>query len=536
MHNTVVSADELRGRRRTAFIIGVASLLAVTAALAVGATVNNRGVFTYVVDDPYIHVTMARNLALSGTYGVVPGVYESASSSPGWVALLAGFIRVAPGSALWLPLALNVVAGIGVLALVLRAQTVLFTPSSALVRGLFAAALPLALFLPGLAMVGMEHTLHILLVTGLMTVLANALRRPLGRGELAGFAVLWALAAAVRYETLFFAAGAALALLVAGDVPGGLRNRLRRFEVWAALLPPLAITGLLGAINLANGQYFLPNSVVAKSSLGSGGLGAFVPSPGTMANVLLSDVTVAALLLAGLAYLAMRRLRGLESGLWLVWVVTLLLHSAYGRFGWFDRYQAYLVAAGLLLALRSLPPLRLPRLSLSPAVALGALLLLLPLPKFNTAASAPTVAHVVYRYQYLTAQLLAGNYPGRTVMAVDIGLVSYNHIGRLDDLYALGSHEVLAAYHAGQMGPAFLDRLAARDGVAVAVMYHGDAHYVPAGWTQVAHWSMGPVGPTESASDYDFWAPTPQLALELREHMRQFAQAMPQDMALALNG
>jgi hypothetical protein len=269
-------------------------------------------------------------------------------------------------------------------------------------------------------------------------------------------------------------------------------------------------------------------------------MGAVVPSPGTVLATLTGDLTVAALFLLGAGYLALRRLGGAQSALWLVWLATLLLHCAYGRFGWFDRYQAYLVGAGLLLALRSLPELRLARVR--PAVALVALLLVVPLPKLDTQASAASVAHIVYRYQYQTAQFLAGAYGGRAVMAVDIGLVSYRHSGKLDDVYALGSHEVLRAYRAGRMGPGFLEGLAARDGVAVAVLYHGDAHYVPSGWIQVADWSLGAGSqPTaalraaaESASDLDFWAPTPELAAELREHMRQFAGALPPDVVLAL--
>lgn len=50
------------------------------AMLGGNAVLVNRGHFEYILDDVYIHVSMARNLATTGIYGVAAGTYESASS------------------------------------------------------------------------------------------------------------------------------------------------------------------------------------------------------------------------------------------------------------------------------------------------------------------------------------------------------------------------------------------------------------------------------------------------------------------------
>jgi len=532
----VLDEATLAQRRRTATVVGLASLAAVVGLLSAAIVRANGGSFTYVIDDPYIHLTIARNLAQHASYGIVPGVYESASSSPGWVTLLAGLIKVAPGTAVWLPLALNLLAGGAVLALVLRSQRFLFNLESPLVRGVAYVLLPLAMFLPGLVLVGMEHTLHALLAVAVLLMLARALRRPLSGRELAAAAALSLLAGAVRYETLFLAGGATLALLLVPSAPGGesahglVRRalaRLRRRDVWAFLLPPLLVTALLAAINLHNGQYALPNSVLAKSGLGAGqGLVGWVPSAVAVGQTAISDLLMGVLLLAGVGYLAVRRLRGLESGLWLAWLVAAVLHMMYAKFGWYDRYQGYLVITGMWLALRSLSelgPIRRQRA----ALLVLALLVAAPGFKFATEADAANQAHLIYQHQYAMGSFLGAEYEGQTVMVNDIGEVSWRHAGGLDDIWALGSYDVLHAYRTSTMGPAFVERLAARDRVQVVAIWGALGHYIPPSFVEVARWSTSGTHRPDADNDIVFYAPSPAQASSLAQRMRDFAGRLP---------
>lgn len=528
-------------RRRTATIAGLATLAAVTALLVALTVRANGGVFTYVLDDPYIHLAMARNLAQHGTYGLAPGAYESASSSPGWVALLALLIRAAPAAAEWYPLALNVLAAGAVLVLVLRAQDWLYRVEPAPLRAFAYVALPLLLFLPALVLVGMEHSLHALLAVALLLMLGRALRRRLSGGELAGVAALALLAGAIRYETLFLAGGCATALVLApaaAGLPRRLLGRLRRPAVWAFLLPPVAVTVALGLVNLHNGQLLLPNSVLAKSGLGQGaGLSALVPSLNLVPAMLGSDLQMLALILCAVTYLAVRRLRCEQSGLWLAWLVTTALHLLFARFGWYDRYQAYLVVTGTILLLRSLPEVSTAGRRRGALLVLALLAVALPFPKYGEEAAVPVAAHGIEVHNAELGRFLAAAYPERAVMVNDIGEVSWLHGGTLVDLWALGSYDVLRAYRDGSMGRGFVTALAARDGAQVAAVYSSLQPLLPAGWAEVARWvPAGGAAPTAAGDELAFYAPRGGPAAALRQAMQGFAPSLPPDVHVVWGG
>lgn len=525
----------IAARRRTATVVGILTLAGVTALVTVLALVANHGVMTYALDDPFIHLTMARNLAHAGTYGVVPGMYESASSSPGWVALLAVLLKVVPDAgAVWLPLALNLVAAAGVLILVLRAQSTLFILSPAPLRGVAYVALPLALFLPALVLIGMEHTLHVLLVLALLLLLDRALRRRLTEPELAAVALISLLAGAVRYETLFVAAGAVIALVAVRPDAVELHRfsvRVRRPELIALLLPPVAVTVVLGAINLAHGQYFLPNSLVAKTGLASGtGPAVLVPDATSVFLNFIDDLQFAALVVVGLSYLALRRLRGATSGLWLAWVIAAALQLAYARSGWYERYQAYLVVSGTVLALRSVVEAGRHRAWVAGWCV--ALVGVLPASKFGLEAHLPVASHQIYQEQYEMARFLAGAYAGQTVFVNDIGEVSWQHRGGIDDLWALGSSRILHAYVTREMGSSFVAQLATRDGVRVAAVFPELRWCLPDGWTRVATWSPPDTGPPDNGKSVEFYAAPGDSVVRLRRALQAFASSMAPDMAL----
>lgn len=167
----------------------------------------NERTLVYSLDDPYIHLALARTWLRSHTLGISPGQFAPASSSPAWTLLLTACSALI-GLHDWVPLALNVAAAIAALAV--------FWWGRARLRGidhdderrwpLIAAALPIGLNLLGLTLCGMEHVLHALLVLGFTVTLWRGLPRSVG---VAPFLLALVLPL-VRFESMFVIAAAAL--------------------------------------------------------------------------------------------------------------------------------------------------------------------------------------------------------------------------------------------------------------------------------------------------------------------------------------
>jgi hypothetical protein len=528
--------------RRATFLVAVSSLVATTAAMCLATVALTRGTLTYIIDDAYIHLTMARNLAFHGTWGMVPGEFQSSSSSPGWVTLIAGLVRLAPGLAEWLPLIVNALACVAILAIFARYQDVIAIRGRSAWRIGAVLLLPSVLFLPGLIQLGMEHSVHTAVVLVLLLQLERMLQGPLSWRRIAGYAALLLFATGLRFETACLALGCGLVLFAPVAVRA-LRERTlralldRRSVAFAAsALAPLAVITAVGLIDLAHGQYFLPNSIVEKTHLlGSVGLGALVPDLTWAWAQLSSDPFMLAIIaFAVVAILQRVRLRAV----WIAWLIGTLLHAAYAQFGWYERYQAYLLISGVLLALRSAGEIRFLQVRSRQALALASLLLLLPVVKFYNIANGPASAFNQFAEQNQMAVFLSRYYQGHTVMVNDIGHVTWLHQGGLVDMWALGSFEVLEAQRNGYYNAAFMTRVAREHKVAAVAEYSPSFDFlVPNGFIRVATWRIIHSGDARWQAIV-FWAPDQHSAAVMREHMRDFIPALrpQQHVAAQIDG
>src|SRR4030095_12715183 len=77
---------------------GIGAYLVAVGVLVAGILVRLGGTLVYTLDDAALHLSIAQKLVAHGTWGVVPGSFESASSSPLWTLLVAAGMVVTPGS------------------------------------------------------------------------------------------------------------------------------------------------------------------------------------------------------------------------------------------------------------------------------------------------------------------------------------------------------------------------------------------------------------------------------------------------------
>jgi hypothetical protein len=502
-----------------------------TAALVAAIVAWLGGTFVYVLDDPAIHLSVADTLIHHGTWGVSAGSFQSASSSPLWTLMVAAGMLVAPVADEWVPLLLNVAAGIAVVVILGRSQNVLHPSRRRPLDVVAVAALvTVVLFLPGLAVVGMEHTLHVALVLGAVVLIA---RPPSGVPKWLGYALL-ALATLTRFETAFVGAG-----LAAGLAAEAVANRrigadvARRIAaVVAAVAVPVA---LFAAANRALGGGLLPNSVLVKgngtgTAVSPGGIG-----PGETIGRLTGDPLLVAIVAFAVGYVVLiwrRSDRHLVAAVTVV--VAALLHAGLADIGWFERYQAYLIALGVYLALAVLgdvPPAQRGR----GLVALMAVAVLLTPAKALLLLRSPEWADNMYRHTYQAGLFLDEYYDGDAVATDQLGYISLFHDGPLTDFGGLGDYEVLRRVPDRAHIPDFRAELAAERGFRVAVL--------PAVTSALAvpdTWVLGGLlrieGPYDGLSrDLDFWATSPDDVAALQAHLRDFEPRLPDRVTLVMN-
>ena len=453
-------------RRRSAHSVSVACVvlyLAVVVCLFLAIRSRDDGVFTYSIDDPYIHLALAQSLA-HGHYGINPGEPSSPSSSILWPFLLVPFAARAWN--LYAPLALNVLfCGI---AAWLIGRTVDSWDSRWSARHAHSArlgwlrrfgvavAVMLIANLVGLTFVGMEHGLQVLLAVACAAGLVEAFAgRPIP---------VWCIAAAVlgplvRYES--FALLAAVAVALCGQ---------RRFRA-AAVAVALSLAGpaLFSVFLVLRGLPALPSSVLVKAMVFRfQGSFAFT-AVATLAQSIYLGVREGAwwdqLAVAGLLFFFFRRERQrsrrfILGGALLTAVLQLLI----GRFNWFHRYEVYAIVFTAIVAATAL----VESTRLRSRHLLGGLLAL-TWPYWLAIWQTPLSARNIYQQQYQMHRFLAG-YRGSAVAVNDIGLVSYDRSAGLYvlDLWGLASPE---ASRRAKKDAAWLDVVTRAHSAGLVIFY-----------------------------------------------------------------
>src|SRR5437588_137076 len=198
----------------------------------------------------------------------------------------------------------------------------------------------------------MEHTLHIAAAFWLLDRVraAEEAEGTVPWAGLGGLAAASALCTATRYESLFLLAPAAAVLALDG----------RRRAALVAAVAGLAPVAAYGAVSIAHGWAAVPNSLLLKRATFAGsGLGGPVDRLGGHAARTLAEAPHLLVLLAAVLVLSTlvpgpRARRAWDA----MFVTAALLHAQLAGLGWLFRYEAYLVAIGLVLVARHLAEAR----------------------------------------------------------------------------------------------------------------------------------------------------------------------------------
>ncbi|MBX3498945.1 MAG: hypothetical protein KF889_05830 [Alphaproteobacteria bacterium] len=546
--------------RPTQLLLSIALLLAFAAgmAMAIVAVVEAcDGRLISWLDDAYIHMAIARSLAEHSVYGLTPGAFTSASSSPLWVlALSMTYSLFGVGESV--AFVLNILAAIGLL---LIAAEQLSRPADSAVslanaqRGTrwqtvggrwrvswaIAGAVALMLATAPIALVlgAMEHVAH----AALMLIGVDAVARRLSDAdELAsGIALYLTLLALplLRYESLWLGGLAVL---------GGLATRQWLFAL-AALLATAVGPYVFGALAMSEGWWMLPTPILVKSGLGDllaqGSAWAFAkyllwyPLKRLVAYVPL----LAALMAVAAVVLVWALARDRENARRAWWIALALslagawIHATFGHFGWGGRYEAYLLAlfcVYLPVALAHLEPPARPFsrrgtiLALAAAALAGGLLVHRGVVMHRDPGPA---AATVWQRDFWPADFIEETQSGSAVMAMNIGALMWRAAPELTDILALGDREAAALVLARRLDNEAVRALARRREVKLAILF--DDYYAqwvggPPPFTRIA--TGRPVASPDAA--FSIYVTDPADARRIAADLRRFAAAHPNRVTL----
>ena len=471
-------------------------------ALIVVAVIRNGWVFEYPLDDVYIHLAMAEQMALGG-YGVNAGEVASAASSPIYPLFLTPFAGTEVQG--WLPLVWNL------LFLVVAAALLGKILSEARLgrAGPFIAFLaPAALTIYVVAYAGMENMAH----GAASLAIVLGLWRYVETGRISLTLILGLLLApAFRLE------GLALALLA-----GGLVLRLGRIPAGLGLML-IGIAPVVGfaAFLMSQGLEPLPASVTAK--LGD------QPDEGALANLRLNVATYGGRYLLALSTV----LALLSFTLWrsdirrayfgLALAAAGFAHLAFGSTGWLDRYENYAVLvtfAGIALVLADRA--QLVKVTVLAIALLGGAWTYGPYIPNNLANM-----RAIHQQQSQMSRFVKDHVKA-PVAVNDLGYVAWRNPHYVLDLWGLASKEALVLRQAGECTN-WADDLADRNGVVLAMIYEERLGcFLGPDWVRLGSlWTLDADGAFLGGPEVAFYARNEAQAERLRSELVSWSKGLP---------
>lgn len=474
--------------------------------------------FSYTLDDPYIHLALAQNIAV-GHYGINPGETTSPSSSVLWPFLLAPLSRTVVGE--WVPLALNMVFSLGTCILLGRwlEPRLRFAGFGNLPIAGLAICLILAANMPGLTMTGMEHSLQVFLVVACVIAIFRGYE---------GDSITWpylaaaALAPAVRYENVVYT-GAVCAVL--------LLKRRYGIAVMVFAISVLPLVGL-GLFLYAHGLPPFPNSVMAKGGMeaGSGhttGIAHLVDLIAVNAKGLFlrPQRRIIFLCIAAMAACSVSLRRRYTMWPMLAVLLAAVAMTLVGPYDWYFRYDVAIRIFVLLLALCLVLHAMKGQKLLAPVVWLLTLLSAVAFvpPLLGSPGASLEIARQQYEMHRFAQQVGAEN-----IAVNDLGWVSFNSYGKfyILDLLGLANLETL---HETNRDAAWLDRVTKKHDVGLVMIYDSWFEEIPPSWIKlgVLHQSPQHFDSPIAAIGVDFYATSPAAAKRLQPQFEAFRRTLP---------
>jgi hypothetical protein len=491
------------------------------------------GNYIYPLDDTYIHLSVANNLANHGVWGVTQHEFSSSSSSILYTLILSISIFIFGNNQL-LPLILNVLFSYFIIFYLFKIfKPLIFIEFDDIKRRILSgiilsiAIILIILFAPLviLTLSGMEHTLQILIniifIQFLITYLENFDKRNFIKLFLISMAVT-----TVRYEGLFLILIAMIFFANKKDYKKGL------ILLFISIIPLI----IFGLISVMNSWMPLPNSILLKSTKPENfnSLGLLKYPFGWIMKLFkephLLTIFITSCSILWVNYKSRFTFKD-SKNIWLILTVLLtILHLTFAKTGWVFRYEAYIVVIGLIGVLFNLTEIvKFGEIHLKRAVLILSLIMVYACGEraYESFRDARTMSVNIYEQQYQMSRFIKEYYNNSAVVLGDIGCCTYFTNIKLIDLVALGSIEPLKLRMNKKFNVDEVRKLADNKNVEIAILYKEPfQNLIPKNWTEIGTWKI-----KNNIGCYmdkvTFYSVKPEKSVILLYNLSQFSKKLP---------
>jgi hypothetical protein len=395
----------------------------------------NQGIFTYTLDDAYIHLSLANNIYL-GHYGINISDNSSPSSSIIWPFVLSPFSNLPFFDEI--PLILNIIIAIIIVLLYKNIVIKIFDGMLSKDKLMFISnvvviILTFATNIIGLVLSGMEHLLQLLFV---LLTFEGILKLEKNKDINNTFYLSIIIGPLIRYENISVTVASVIYLILVNRKKQAIISFFITFGLLLCFSEYLHLIGL----NL------LPNSILAKTNFSGGNiistfslniLNHFKSHYGRIQFPIVLFFLV-------LFIISIYNKKFIKYSYWII--IIIILHILCGKFGAFGRYEIYMFAlcllSGFYIFSHKLSNLLilLPKLKIMFYCFLIGILLAAPY--IITSLVSPIASNDIYLEHY-QLHLFLDKFYKYPIAANDIGLVSYQNKNYVLDLGGLGNQDIL---------------------------------------------------------------------------------------------
>jgi len=496
--------------------------------LMLSGTENN---FTYVLDDAYIHLSMAKNFAFHGMWGITEYSYSSSSSSPLFTFVLSALIFIFGNHEL-LPLIFNFGCTFFIIYFLNRYYSDLFKQNMSIVFAniftLLFASIHLLIFS------GMEHVLQVLVFIINIYFFEKWRICDFKKSSYsAWFYCTLALLGLIRFESMFYFLSLAFVFLL-----------LKKFKQSSLLL----FFGFLPVLvfcyfTYQKTGYLLPNSVMVK--------GTKLDLTGDLLQQI-TDIILYKLIkqpyfqlaaffpLCLAVFLLFKDYKNkltfrdivLNNFLLIVLIFNLFIQAVFGQFTNFYRYEAYLLVGFSMVIIPKVKSLFVQKNFLLQRYRIPVILIVLILMTLVLKVSLVnkliiTGSKNIYEQQIQSTRFLKKYYNNSKVVANDIGAICYFTDIHLLDVAGLGSKEMVP-FKVKRKGlddqfEEFLKQFSAQNHYQLAIIYDEWLNgHVPKNWKKVAILKIKDVNAVLGRDHLSIYSVDPNIHYSLKQNVKSF--------------